>query len=79
LNGQAGPASDVRQPNRHIFGLEADTNALGQFTIKCFVRQEYLISGYKYDGGSEWRIEPVKAPPAEASGSITLTLLKKEK
>jgi hypothetical protein len=32
-----------------------------------------------YDGGSEWRIEPVKAPPGEASGSITLTLLKKEK
>ena len=84
--GEGGPASnvhvnlsDVRHPNRPIFGLEADTNALGQFTIKCFGGQEYLISGYKYDGGSEWRIEPVKAPPAEASGSVTLTLLKKEK
>jgi hypothetical protein len=71
--------SDVKEPGRSIFGLEAETDALGQFTIKCFAGQEYLISGFKVEEGSEWRIEPVKAPPPEASGSITLTLLKKER
>jgi hypothetical protein len=70
--------SDVKEPGREIFGLGAETDALGQFTIKCFAGQEYLISGYKIEEGSEWRIEPVNSPPPEASGSITLMLLKKE-
>lgn len=81
---EAGPASkvhvnlsDVEEPDNPIFST--DTDELGQFTIKCFVGREYLISGYKFEGGDEWRIEPVKAPLPEASGSITLRLIKKEK
>ena len=71
--------SDVKEPGSPIFGLDAETNASGEFTIKCFAGQEYLISGYKFERGSEWRIEPITAPSPEASGSITLTLLKKER
>jgi len=70
---------DVKEPGGPIFGLEAETDALGRFAIRCFIGQEYLISGYKFEGGGEWRIEPVKAPPSEVSDSITLTLLKKER
>jgi hypothetical protein len=69
---------DPRNLDDLIFGLEAETDRAGRFTIQCFQGQEYLIYAQRYERDWESESDKLPVPVGTLSKTIKLSLRRKK-
>lgn len=69
---------DPRNLDDLIFGLEAETDRAGRFTVQCFQGQEYLIYAQRYERDGESESEKLPVPVGTRSKAIKLSLRRKK-
>jgi hypothetical protein len=66
-------------PHYSIHGLTAESNLDGQFSIRGFDEQEYVITGYQYVNSESYKVTPVSIQGTSGKATVALDLVKQQK